>query len=78
MSELFATINPEEAGESEIDIYVKYNSIPILTKSMPGAETIEIEEIVKIEKTKISDSKFEIPKGFKEMDMSKMMQQGFE
>ena len=45
---------------------------------MPGAETIEIEEIVKIEKTKINDSKFEIPKGFKEMDMSQMMQQGFE
>ena len=78
MSELLATLNPEEAGESDFDFYVERNSIPVLTKSMPGAETIEIEEIIKIEKTKLNDSDFEIPKGFKEMDMSQMMQQGFE
>jgi hypothetical protein len=78
MSELLATLNPEEGGGSELDLYVKLNSIPVLTKSMPGAETIEIEEILKIEKTEISDNVFEIPEGFQEMDMDQMMQQGFE
>lgn len=62
MSELLSQLNPEEGSENEFDFIVKNNSIPIITMSMSGAEMIEIEEIVKIEK----------------MDISQMMQQGFE
>ena len=78
MTEIFAEINPEEKGDNELDFYIKNNSLPILSKSFTGIEMIDIEEILKIEKIGIDDKEFKVPEGFKEMDMSEMIKQGFE
>jgi hypothetical protein len=73
MNEALDKINPEDAGSKEADFFMKEKGVPIIQKSVQHDE-LNIIELVKIEKTKVPSGKFEIPAGYQEMDMMKMMQ----